>query len=282
VALIVLLALAWRGRIERPEWAFAGAIILLTFVITQTLVRDGPDTRMADVASPAAVLAAWTTGRLVKRGAHRHRTPGTAAARTGVSVVWLLTLWSAFADAGPAAERSATILLAGPARTWDVAATVARDLDRPPSDSIAGARTGIEGLTRYLFECTAPTDRVLVTYFNPNVYFFAERGFAGGHVFLDSGWQDSPADQRLMIERLERQRVPVVLSLPYDPRKGDDQDKQAKVLPLAFPLVDEYLRRRYSVAAESAFGEGRVFRVLVDARLTPTGTYEPLGLPCYR
>jgi hypothetical protein len=135
---------------------------------------------------------------------------------------------------------------------------------------------------RYLYECTSASDRVLVTYFNPNVYFFAERGFAGGHVFLDSGWQNSPADQRLMVERLKRQRVPIVLSLPYDPGRGEDQDKQAKTLPLAFPLVAEYLQGRYTVAAESAFGGSRVFRVLVDSRLTPTGTFEALGLPCYR
>ena len=48
-----------------------------------------------------------------------------------------------------------------------------------------------------------------------------------------------------------------------------------------FPLVADYLHGRYRSAP--MHGESmRDFRVLVDTRLTPTGTYEPLGTPCYR
>jgi hypothetical protein len=46
-------------------------------------------------------------------------------------------------------------------------------------------------------------------------------------------------------------------------------------------LVADYLRGRYRSAPIQSESM-RDFRVLVDSRLTPTGTYEPLGTPCYR
>ena len=38
------------------------------------------------------------------------------------------------------------------------------------------------GIIRYLRECTARSDRVLIGWFAPDLYFFAQRGFAGGAV----------------------------------------------------------------------------------------------------
>ncbi|HET9362953.1 MAG TPA: hypothetical protein VFO58_24555, partial [Vicinamibacterales bacterium] len=70
-------------------------------------------------------------------------------------------------------------------------------------------------------------------------------------------------------ERLEGQRVPIVLE-----KAGEDYASY-------FPLVADYLRGRYRSAPIQ--GESmRDFRVLVDTQLTPTGTYEPLGTPCFR
>jgi hypothetical protein len=282
VALFVLATLAWRGRVPRPELAFVGSAILLSFVIVQTLVRGSPDSRMPDVAGPVAIVAAWTTGCWVRRRPSGPRSRGAVGVTVAVAMVWLVTLWSAWADSGWPVTRSLLVLRSGPARSWDAVARVARDLGRRPNEIALSEGASGDALTRYLFECTVPSDRVLVTFFKPEVFFFAERGFAGGQVYLDAGWHDSEADQHLTVERLERQRVPVVLTLAYDPDAVVAQDDQAGVLPRGFPFVYEYLQTRYTVAAESAFGGDRVYRVLVDPRLTQTGTYAPLGLPCYR
>ena len=88
-------------------------------------------------------------------------------------------------------------------------------------------------------------------------------------MYLIQRWHNSPEDQRLTIERLERQRVPIVI-------EKDDCDYENY-----FPLVADYIHHRYRVVSiESDIVSG--FRVLVDTRLTPAGVYEPLGAPCYR
>jgi hypothetical protein len=132
--------------------------------------------------------------------------------------------------------------------------------------------TGERALTRFIYQCTAPTDRVLTANFLPQVNFYGERGFAGGQVYLLVGWHASISDQQLTIARLERQRVPVVIV---------DEAVQG-VTWGAFPLVADYVRRHYRVAATSPFGGERVFVVYVDRELSPAGDYGPLGLPCYR
>jgi hypothetical protein len=48
-----------------------------------------------------------------------------------------------------------------------------------------------------------------------------------------------------------------------------------------FPLVHQYVQQHYATATPtSTLIDG--YQVLVDRRLSPTGTYEPLGLPCYK
>jgi hypothetical protein len=128
---------------------------------------------------------------------------------------------------------------------------------------------GIPGVARYLSECTASTDRVLVTWFAPEIVFYSERGFAGGQVYLNPGWYASAADQQLTIERVLRQRVPVVL---------EQVDPDYRVY---FSDVYDYVHQHYREASPTSDAISGI-RVLVDERLTQTGTYEPLGLPCYR
>jgi hypothetical protein len=64
----------------------------------------------------------------------------------------------------------------------------------------------------YLGVCTAPTDRILLTWPAPEFYFFAGRGFAAGHVwFLVPRGFISEQDQDLMLRRLDAQSVPLAL-----------------------------------------------------------------------
>jgi hypothetical protein len=122
---------------------------------------------------------------------------------------------------------------------------------------------------RYVFECTSETDRLIAAWFAPEIYFYVERAFAGGQVYLIQRWHNSPEDQRLTIARLERQRVPIVIE------KIDYEYYHY------FPLVADYVRHHYrEVPVQGDIIQG--YRVLVDSRLTARGTYDPLGAPCYR
>jgi hypothetical protein len=139
--------------------------------------------------------------------------------------------------------------------------------DRPLNNWEVDA-PGSPAVARYLSECTGPGDRVLVTWFAPQIVFYAERGPAGGQVYLHPGWYASAMDQQLTIDRLGRQRVPIVL---------EDLDADYHVY---FSAVYDYVLQHYKEAPPTSDAITGV-RVLVDQRMTPTGSYERLGLPCY-
>ena len=111
-----------------------------------------------------------------------------------------------------------------------------------------------------------------MTWFSPDVFYYAERGFAGGQTFLHAGYHASVADQRLTIERMQQQSVPIVLA-----RRDLVEEFRQR-----FPLIHDYVDTRYRLAAESTFGGERSFLIFVDARRNPVARHPDLGLPCYR
>jgi hypothetical protein len=264
---ILLAVLIVRRDIERPEAAAAGMACLLCLIIVQTLVRSSPDSRLADIANPIAVAGAWVGARSIRLAGGRPLL--RRALTTVVAVVVAITVGSVWVYANVSTNLENSGILNGPVAVWRQAETIASRLKSRPIDGWTRTSPGLGGLLRYVFECTTPTDRLLVTGFAPDAFFITERAFAGGQVYLIDGWHYSPADQRLTIERLERQRVPIVIE-----RTGWNYQQH-------FPILADYIGMRYRYVPLPA-DSMRALRVLVDRGLTPTGSYEPLGTPCYR
>ncbi len=120
------------------------------------------------------------------------------------------------------------------------------DLYAPP-----GA-TGLAGLSRWLNECTAEGDRLSIIGFEPQVFFLAERGFAGGLAFYDLGWNSSDRDQALTIDRWSRQRVPVILAM----------DIEWGSFSRDYPAVRAWIDERYEVVEQSTFGGNKPLTLL--------------------
>jgi hypothetical protein len=239
-------------------------------VIHQTLIRESADSRLPDVAGPTMVLGAWVTARSID--AARRQWLHVVAVVVAI-VVWGTTV-SGAALYGELADRIiASGLLAGPTPTRNRIRDVNRLLTGRPIESYAPVgSTGVRALTRYVLECTRPSDRVLTGVFEPQIAFYAERGFAGGQVYLQEGWYASDADQLLTIERLKRQRVPIViLSAQEEPQ-----------VQRAFSRVYQYVIENYQEAARSDFGGRRVYAVFTSRHIQPRSTHAALGLPCYR
>jgi hypothetical protein len=264
---VLILVASWRqGRFAPADRAALGMTVVLCLVINQGLVRDNPRVRLPDVATATVVLGAWVAAVLVGNRASRTR----LAALTAVGA---LTIWSAGTVGGAGERLRASGVLTAPGRVPEQIADVTAELRRHPIEVWAPeGSTGIRALTRYIHDCTRPDDRVLVTWFEPGVFFYAQRRFAGGQVYLDPGWHDSTDDQRLTIERMKTQRVPIVLV----------RAEVERIYQQTFGLVHDYVRLRYWTAARSTFGGDQEYAVLVDMSLAPSGRYEPLDLPCYR
>ena len=187
--------------------------------------------------------------------------------------LFLVTCWSVWAFGETNWQIVKSGALGGPAGVWEQLGVVNRGLRGRPIDWWAPpGSTGLRALTRYVLDCTAPSDRVLVTWFSPDVFYYAERGFAGGQVYLHGGYHASVADQRLTIERMQRQSVPIILG-----RRDRLEDFRR-----GYPLIYDYVQARYRLAAESTFGEEQSFLIFVDARRDPAAEHPDHGLPCYR
>jgi hypothetical protein len=122
-------------------------------------------------------------------------------------------------------------------------------------------------LTRYMHDCTATGDRLLVTGSTPyHVNYYANRSVAGGHVFWHYGYLSDPVRQQELLALLRQQSVPFAFST-HDPVLEDLK---------RYPMIREYMLEHY-VELEGTDG-----LVLVDSRREPTSQFGRLGFPCFR
>jgi hypothetical protein len=269
VVSLVILLLRWRrGKLEPAERITIAAAIVVCLIIQQTLMRGSPDSRLPDVAGPTVVLAAWVTATVVRAAQGRTR----LVAGVAVSLLWLATLWSATTFGETGERLVASGIPAGLASTAERFRQVSQWMQMRPIDYYAPPdSTGVRALTRYVLECTRPADRILAGSFEPQIFFYAERAFAGGLPYLKGGWHQSREAQELTVERMRRQRVPLILiNLATD----------AEVR--GFSIVYQYIQDNYREAVRTNFGDGPDYAVFVKRDLTPRGTYASFDLPCYR
>ena len=270
----------------RPKWPQArakiGMVAVLALVLDAGFLRSPLAARLADPSVPLAILLAWilvalarllfATGDLapsVRSRAWLVRAAGVAAS---APLLFVFTagmtkdLYDRLDKAnlterwGKGFERASNIE-EQVRRNWKLESW----LDQPD-------RPELYELAFYVNACTLPTDRVLVQAYIPQVLALAGRAFAGGHADLRPGFFGSTSAQELTIARLRRQSVPIVL-LEAGESYGNFRE--------GFPLVTAYLEQEYRVAGTKEF-DGRFGTTLLVRRdRQPTGTYAPLGWPCY-
>jgi hypothetical protein len=107
----------------------------------------------------------------------------------------------------------------------------------------------------------------------PELYYFADRLFAGGHAWLLPLYYSGAADEGRIVARLKAANVPIVLT--------EDRATYDREYRPVFEQVDRYLRDHYVDVGEIDVGDAPPLRVLAHARISPSGQYEPLGLPCF-
>jgi hypothetical protein len=142
----------------------------------------------------------------------------------------------------------------------------------PPLDRLEKGAQQV--LVKYLRECTARTDRVLVGWFAPDIYFFAQRGFAGGAVaFFGQHWSE-PRFQERSVQLLASESVPVVILLAGD-----------KVFPQSYPLIMRYLNGHYEDLGTTNFEDpqngGGMYSLLVRRDRRADRVHPVTGLPCF-
>jgi hypothetical protein len=286
----------WRRAEEsRVESLRVLAVLVLCSVTLPQIVLRGPlSARLPDVAPVVAIIGAWMLSEWLSAPARprattrvagqplcglpalaRSRAPG--AVRLAIALAMLaVTTSSVFSVAPIGRHMEQTAIASGPAAVL-VRGTAVLELlaTTPPAEALAPmGSVGVRGLARYVYECTRPTDRLLVTWFAPELHLYTGRLFAGRHPYYLDGYWASQADQARAVARMAEQRVPVVVATT----DGYPSFERA------FAVIGEYLRTHYRLAGESTFGipDGTRYLVLVADDIEPTGTYAPYALPCFR
>jgi len=261
-----------RRRTAEGEAPKVIATIVLGVLFNVFLIRDNLDSRLGDVIVPGALLWAWML-RAPWQGLFDRpiRIPALARA-TGWAVVMLSIWMSVDVYAGSINQLTATEMFSTPLHAVRRLKGAIVNLRQDPLEQFAPAgSTGLRAVTRYINRCTAPTDRLLVLGYQPEMFFYADRRIGGGNAVFHANSGSAPRQQEIIVERLKRERVPVVV-LPVD---------QVGEIENVYPILKTYIDSRYGVAKEDGFGEGRPLRVLVDSQSVVSHIDAELGLPCF-
>src|SRR4030095_11641690 len=130
---------------------------------------------------------------------------------------------------------------------------------------------GLPPAVRYLHACTTRGDAVPLPRAAPEYYSFAQPRLGAGHaLFLPPDAFTTEHDQARMVERIRRERIPVVLI------NEDRSDEFAN----AYPAVDRYIRDAYVAVGTFKIRDGSLISVAIGRDVKSTGTYDPEGWPC--
>jgi len=290
---LLMLAVTW----VRPSWSVAAnglsrppvvATAVLGVATNAGFLRDPLGARLPDASAVTLVLFAWLVWQLVSATSGRRVESAaslgfTAWARSAARVIAVTVAFAAAAATVLSAAELGSLdraiettgVTEGPRGMADVALRTFRTLAaRPPIAgwlTVGDEQRELKELTRYVRECTAPEDRLLVTWFAPEVYFYAERRFAAGVAFFQPGFFSSPAEEELALARLRAQRVPLVL---VDVARHESFVRD-------HPQLSAHLADRYALAGDVAADGGRL-RVLTDRSAVPVRSVPPWSLPCFR
>ena len=120
-------------------------------------------------------------------------------------------------------------------------------------------------------KCTGAREPLLVLWFAPEYYYYADRPFAGRMVYMN-GFYTSDTNQRLNIAALERDRPAVAIM---------EAGREATDLA-THPAALAFLAREYHELGRLPALDGTAIRVFGRNDRLSTSRQADLGWPCYR
>jgi hypothetical protein len=269
---VLVLAVPLRRRFMPHLTAGAlAAFAAFGTIVTLGLLRTPYDVRAVDgVVMPAilmgvcagALLQAAASGGWIRRG----------AAMAAAAVFILLTTKSV-AVAGQFGERVSW--LAGDWRSLERTRGAWNEVyhrltDSPPLPSSAAGSGGVSlRLAAYARQCLAPSDRLVVLWFAPEIYYYSGRLAAQRHLVIVPGWAALPHEQRMTLEKVRRFAPPLVFAAGLD-----------GVTEATYPDLVGYVRREYE-AAGSLSDQEDDYVILARRDRQQARAYGEEGWPCY-
>jgi hypothetical protein len=141
----------------------------------------------------------------------------------------------------------------------------------PPLSYWDGHRAPVSiQLAQYARDCVPASERLLVLWFAPEIYYYADRLMAPRHVVFVPGYQQLSLEQRLTLAKIERHAPPVAFA------NGALDESTREV----YPAVVDYVHRHYDVKG-TLEDDGERYLILARRDRPAVRAYGEEGWPCY-
>lgn len=124
-------------------------------------------------------------------------------------------------------------------------------------------------LAQFASECLPSSQRLLVLWFAPEIYYHADRLMAARHLFFDSGYQSLEQEQRLTLEKIQRYAPPLVYAT-------GGLDTYTRTL---YPAVVDYVHRDYALVG-AIEDNGRRYEVFLRKDASVVRRFGEYQWPC--
>jgi hypothetical protein len=246
------------GQWERIKIA---AVILVAILTFSGFVRQAIDARIGDAVVGPVILGAWLSAKWL---AGARSSLWNRAARIAILAAVLLVVTRSIVVAGGVEPRFE--------RPEPFAATWRQLVTSPPFAAWPAQGSAKYRIVRYVRECTGPDEPLLVLWAGPELYYYADRPFAGRIGLYMEGYYRSDANQRMNGAALERDRPPVAISEP---------GRELKELA-THPAALAFLARHYRPLGDLTATDGSVLRVFGRTDRSSPSTHPDVGWPCFR
>ena len=234
------------------------------------LLRDPYESRAADAIVLPLILFGVFLSILL-----RSTYPAIVKWPLRVAALLLMVLAAkSFAVAGDFGDRIAWLIGEGQSleRAQGAWSEVAARLRASPPSEFWSGNTGPVSmrLAKYIRRCTAPSDRILVLWFAPEIHADANRLMAGRYLYYFAEFRDIADEQRREVEKVIRAAPRVVLA--------NRNNYQAAVT--AFPALIRHIESEY-VPAASFDEDGDRYSILIRKGSPPPEPDTLTGWPCF-
>lgn len=126
-------------------------------------------------------------------------------------------------------------------------------------------------LAAYARECVPTSERLLVLWFEPEIYYYSERLMAQRHLIFAPSWSTLAREQAATLEKIERYAPPIVLA------RQSALDEYARA---TFPGVIAHVERNYVVATTIDNANER-YLILTRKDRQPLRGFGAQNWPCF-
>jgi len=255
-------AVAVRWKHLAPHFrSIAVMAIAVELVMCSEMLRDPLVTRVRDIVAPLVLLLASMSVVVRSLSASRSVRWGARAALGAL----FLAVGVAVAGAG---SFGPNLRETGVSRGWQsITARVAEIRARydAPYERI-GFKP--DRMIEYVMTCTPPQSRILAIAVIQQLFFYTNRGFAGGYDAL-SGFYTSDRQATQILQRLSREDVPLVV-LDHEFAAG---------IARTYPRIAAHLAQHYHEIGRFDFNEDQAYILLAENGRMPVRSFG--DLPCF-